>query len=452
MSIASASGHLGRRSFLRSGLAVAGGVALSSPFTALDARAASGAPTKGGGYGPLAPVNDMTTGLPLLMLPRGFEYLSVGWTGDPMVDGTPTPSTHDGMGAFRHGDRIHLVRNHERSAGSLIGGGAIPAYDSAAGGGNTTVIFDPDAGQYIETHPSLAGTIRNCAGGVTPWGTWLSCEENTGLSPKRHGYTFEVPSDGSASNAVPLVAMGRFNKEANAVDANGVVYQTEDSTPGGFYRFVPTTPGNLAAGGALEMLKVTDVFRANLRGAVGTGTTYPVEWVPIANPDPDSGSGVRSQGLALGAAEFARPEGVWYGNGVVYFACTSGGVAGQGQIFAYDPDLLTLTCVFESPSAGVLNAPDNICVSPRGGIVICEDGSGNEFLHGLSTDGKIFPFAMNNVDLRATPVKGFNGDSRGSEWAGACFDPAGGGNWLFANIQSPGITFAITGPWRQGIL
>jgi secreted PhoX family phosphatase len=446
------SDHLGRRSFLKSGLAVAGGVTLSGPFTMLGLGAASGAPTRGDGYGPLSPVNDMTTGLPLLMLPKGFEYLSFGWTGDPMVDGAPTPSTHDGMGAFRHGDRVHLVRNHERSAGSLIGGGAIPAYDASAGGGNTTVIFDPDAGQYIETHPSLAGTIRNCAGGVTPWGTWLSCEENTGLTPKRHGYTFEVPSDGSASNAVPLIAMGRFNKEAHAVDANGVVYQTEDSTPGGFYRFVPTTPGNLAAGGALEMLKVTDVFRANLRGAVGTGTTYPVEWVPIAEPDPDSGSGVRSQGLALGAAEFARPEGVWYGNGVIYFACTSGGAFGQGQIFAYDPDLLTLTCVFESPAADVLNAPDNICVSPRGGIVICEDGSGNEFLHGLSTDGTIFPFAMNNVDLRSTPVKGFSSDSRGSEWAGACFDAGGGGNWLFANIQSPGITFAITGPWRQGIL
>ncbi len=205
-------------------------------------------------------------------------------------------------------------------------------------------------------------------------------------------------------------------------------------------------------GGALEMLKVVGVHRANLRGAVGGGTTFDVEWVPIANPDPDSGTGVRDRGLALGAAEFARPEGLWYGNGLVYLASTSSGAARQGQIFAYDPAVSALTCVFESPSAGVLNAPDNICVSPRGGIVICEDGSGDEFLHGLSLDGTIFPFAMNDADLRATPVKGFGGDYRGSEWAGACYDVARGGNWLFANLQSPGITFAITGPWRQGAL
>jgi len=442
-----------RRSFLRSGLLGAGALALSSPFTALGARAASAAPVRSGtgGYGPLRPTLDQTTGLPLLLLPRGFEYSSFGWTGDPMVDGTPTPSNHDGMGAFRVNGKVHLVRNHEKGNDVAIGAGGIPTWDPTAGGGNTTLVFDPDAGQYLETRPSLAGTIRNCAGGTTPWGTWLSCEENTGTTPKRHGYAFEVPADG-VSDAQPLVAMGRFNREAAGIDAAGNVYQTEDSTPGGFYRFVPNTPGQLAAGGQLAMLKVAGVERANLRGAVGTGTTVPVEWVPIADPDPASGAGVRNQGLAQGAAEFARPEGLWVGNGLVYFACTSGGAVGQGQIFAYDPVASTLTCVFESPGATTLNAPDNICVSPRGGIVICEDGSGSEFLHGLSPDGEIFPFAMNNADLRSTPVKGFGGDYTGSEWAGACFDTGAGGNWLFANLQSPGITVAITGPWRQGAL
>jgi secreted PhoX family phosphatase len=441
---------LDRRSFLRSGLLAAGGAAaLGGPFAALGARAAAAAPVRGPGYGPLAPVADQTTGLPLLHLPRGFEYISFGWTGDPMVDGRPTPSNHDGMAAFRVNGNVHLVRNHELGTGAPIAG--VPVWDDTAAGGTTTVVFDPDGGQYLETRPSLAGTIRNCAGGPTPWGSWLSCEENTATTPKRHGYAFDVPADG-VSDAQPLVAMGRFNREAVAIDAAGVVYQTEDSTPGGFYRYVPNTPGALAAGGALEMLKVVGVHRANLRGAVGTGATLDVEWVPIADPDPASGSGVRSQGLALGAAEFARPEGVWYGNGLVYFACTSGGAVGQGQIFAYHPIDSTLTCVFESPGAASLNAPDNICVSPRGGIVICEDGSGAEFLHGLTPDGTIFPFAMNAADLRATPVKGFAGDYRGSEWAGACFDSGGGGNWLFASLQSPGITVAITGPWRRGAL
>ncbi len=451
MSTTETTAGVGRRSFLKTGLAAAGGLALAGPFATLDARAAAGKPYRSRGYGPLAPALDHTTGLPLLRLPRGFEYISFGWTGDPMVDGTPTPGSHDGMGAYRVGGRVHLVRNHERGAGSPIGAGGIPAYDATAGGGNTTVVFDPDAGAYLETRPSLAGTIRNCAGGTTPWGTWLSCEENTALTPQRHGYTFEVPADG-ASDAVPLTAMGRFNKEAAAVDGDGIVYQSEDATPGGFYRFRPVTPGVLADGGALEMLKVVGVHRANLRGAVGGGTTFAVEWVPIADPDPDTGSGVRDQGLALGAAEFARPEGLWYGNGLVYLACTSGGAAGQGQIFAYDPMASSLSCVFESPSADVLNAPDNICVSPRGGIVVCEDGSGDEFMHGLTPDGTIFPFAMNDVDLRTTPVNGIAGDFRGTEWAGACYDVARGGNWLFANLQSPGITFAITGPWRKGAL
>ena len=98
----------------------------------------------------------------------------------------------------------------------------------------------------------------------------------------------------------------------------------------------------------------------------------------------------------------------------------------------------------------MLNAPDNLCVSPRGGLVLCEDGSGTEYVHGLTVEGEIFRFAQNNVDLRATPVKGFSGDYRGSEFAGACYSPDG--KWLFVNVQSPGITFAITGPWRSGAL
>ena len=107
-----------------------------------------------------------------------------------------------------------------------------------------------------------------------------------------------------------------------------------------------------------------------------------------------------------------------------------------------------------SPSAGVLNNPDNLCVSPRGGIVLCEDGDGLEYLHGLTTDGAVFPFALNNVVIPAGGVPGKSvspGTYTGSEWAGSVFEPKNG-NWLFANLQSPGITFAITGPWRRGSL
>ena len=105
--------------------------------------------------------------------------------------------------------------------------------------------------------------------------------------------------------------------------------------------------------------------------------------------------------------------------------------------------------LFQSPGPEVLNAPDNICVSPRGGLVLCEDGSGEEFLHGLTVDGAVFPFAKNTVVLNGER-NGIAGDYRGSEWAGACYSPDG--QWLFANLQSPGITFAITGPWQSGAL
>ena len=137
----------------------------------------------------------------------------------------------------------------------------------------------------------------------------------------------------------------------------------------------------------------------------------------------------------------------------MYFISTSGGPVGQGQVFAYDVAAGEIRVLFASPSADVLNSPDNMYVSPRGGIVICEDGGGEEFMHGLTTGGDIFRFAQNAADLRGgTGSKSVAPDDyRGSEWAGSCFEPKNG-NWMFANLQSPGITFAITGPWRKGAL
>lgn len=473
------SSSLDRRTLFRRSAAVAAGAAAASlPFEALAARTAHAAPGKPTGldYGPLAPARDQTTGLSLLALPRGFEYMSHGWTGDPLDNGTPTPGAHDGMAAFRVGDgSVHLVRNHERGNGAVFGD---PAYDPTAGGGTTTVRFDPDAGAFLSASPSLAGTIRNCAGGPTPWSTWLSCEETRQISPNgmRHGYVFEVPSTG-VSDAAPIPAMGRFSHEAVAVDpATGIVYQTEDAgATSGFYRYLPAVPGRLAAGGRLQMLKIGST--PYVTNADGTGTVYrDLSWVDIATPDPTTNTAPTpyQQGVAQGAATFARLEGAWYAGepqgvgtpgrrrpgrgalsagGVVYFISTSGGPVGQGQVFAYDLAADEIRVLFASPSAEVLNAPDNICVSPRGGIVLCEDGSGAEYLHGLTTRGEIFRFAENTVDLsQGTAGKAVEArDYRGSEWAGSVFEPKNG-NWMFVNLQSPGITFAITGPWRRGAL
>ncbi|MGH3490644.1 MAG: alkaline phosphatase PhoX [Actinopolymorphaceae bacterium] len=457
---AGASGS-GRRDFLRGGFATAASLMALGPLDALGARTAGAAPLAkrrhSPDYGPLAPVKDHTTGLELIQLPKGFEYLTFGWTGDEMSDGIPTPGAHDGMAAFRRPDgNIALVRNHEQ--GDFDGAFCDPAYDKAANGGTTNLLFDPDKGKFLESHASLSGTIRNCAGGPTPWGSWLTCEETTvvGADGTRHGYVFEVPYDGKGDPEA-LKGMGRYSHEAVALDPRtGIVYLTEDATPAGLYRYLPEKRGHLAAGGKLQMLVIeTDDGSSYSTYDDGTGTRYRTSWVTIPNPDYAPGEQrPAEQGAALGAAVFTRLEGAWWGNERIYVVSTSGGPTGQGQVFEYDPERERMRVLFASPDASVLNNPDNISVSPRGGIVLCEDGESGEYLHGLTTDGEIFPFALNQIVIPEGGVPGTQvppGDYSGSEWCGSTFEPRKG-DWLFANAQSPGITFAITGPWRNGSL
>lgn len=215
------------------------------------------------------------------------------------------------------------------------------------------------------------------------------------------------------------------------------MYLTEDATPSGLYRFVPGRYGQLDRGGRLQMLKIGSGSYETYGDP--TGTDYgQVSWVDIDQPDPVSGeTSTVQQGIARGGASIRRGEGIWFGNRRLYIVSTSGGPAGQGQVFELDPRTDGFRVLFASPDATTLNAPDNITVSPRGGMVLCEDGNGAEFLHGLTPGGEIFPFAENLLN--------------GSEWAGATFSPILG-EWLFVNLQSPGITFAITGPWDHGAL
>ena len=155
-------------------------------------------------------------------------------------------------------------------------------------------------------------------------------------------------------------------------------------------------------------------------------------------------------------ARFARLEGAWWGDKTGFFLSTSGGVVGEGQVFEYDPRAETVTLIYDAPNSTDLDNPDNMTVTPRGGLLLCEDAAANGFtegerLIGLTLDGQTFTFAMNNMNLSVPyNAKVPAGNYTQSEWAGACYSPDG--RWLFANIQTPGVTFAITGPWGRGPL
>lgn len=434
-------GWVNRRTFLR---------ATGSAFAAL---AVSGCMVRGegvkplvgwDGYGPLQP-----DPAGVLDLPPGFTYRVISRLGDTMTDGGRVPDHADGMGCFDLGNgRIALVRNHELTPWQDAGGSAARGYDRLDGGeflagGTTTLVLDAASLVVEAQYRSLAGTIRNCAGGTTPWGSWLSCEEFVsnagGPLGKNHGYVFEVPATATAPvEAVPLKAMGRFNHEAACVDpATGIVYLTEDRGDGLLYRFIPRVPGKLAEGGRLQALAleggVTD-SRNKDAVTMQTGQWSAVRWVDIDRPD-SAEDDLRQQGAAKGAVVFARGEGIHMGDGELYFACTSGGAAQLGQIFRLQPraggDRLQL--FFESASVDQLNYGDNLTVAPNGHLVVCEDQYTDvvdNHIRGITPAGA--PYALARLHMQ-------------TELAGACFSPDGA--TLFVNAFSPSATFAITGPW-----
>jgi secreted PhoX family phosphatase len=470
-----------RRTFLRRG-AMGAGAAWALSLQDLSARAAVQNVVALNGvspYGPISPKPDETTGLPLLKLPDGFRYKSYSWTGDIMGDGVACPNMHDGMavvddwqkgdavpdegnevvvlGALavdppRRSGRVVLVRNHEGGAGPLYVGDR-PEITYASGlvgnGGTTNLVFDTRRGEWVESWSSLAGTIRNCAGGVTPWGSWLTGEETT---VDGHGWVFDVGF--RKGNPTPLVEMGRFSHEALMVDPeSGVIYETEDAGDCGFYKFVPYRTGHPDQGGRLYMLAVRGKANLDLGKYYPIGTRWRVRWVPVEDPLAITQS-CYTQGAALGGARFARLEGCWWGVHTGYFLSTNGGSVGEGQVFEYDPRSESLTVIYDSPNATDVDNPDNIVVTPRGSLLLCEDAAGNHFtegerLIGLTVHGETYTFGMNNINL-ATPYNDRvpAGDYRQNEFAGACFSPDG--KWLFVNIQTPGVTFAITGPWSRG--
>lgn len=491
---------LNRRQFLRrSALLTGGAVVTATTLQTLIAHNvwAAGNQGQGGrgasknamGYGPLKPVADQN-GDAILALPDGFSYVTFGKTGQSLLNGGGIHArNHDGMGAFPGPDgTVRLIRNHEmRNAPNDFTMGIVgdpgTRYDVKGMGGNITIDYDTVKRQPVREFISLNGTIVNCSGGLAYNDTgWLTCEETT-AGPnqgwaQKHGYSFFVPAAANGTvPAVPIPQMGRFSKEAAVADlATGIVYQTEDAgSNSGFYRFLPSNASDLLDGGTLQMLKVAGMPQYDARENQTVGTVLPVEWVTIANPDPDLEGGAQScfaQGFALGGARFYRLEGVFRGaGGSIFFVSTSGGnvkngdvsggfAEGYGQLWQYIPSSggNNLVLVYESTSGALLDSPDNLCVTPSGGILFCEDDAGSadsatdihplapgitdvNRLVGLTRDGAPFIFAVNRLN--------------DSEFAGACFSPDG--DTLFVNLfgdgaPGSGMTCAITGPWRRGPL
>ena len=455
--------NLSRRRFLQQSAIVTVAFAGLKNFFALSAHAAE----SGGAQ------NLKSDSYGVLDLPPGFSYTAFSHAGETMADGLLVPGRHDGMGVFAGTNgRIILVRNHEMEPGLnpfspfrihrklLRNIDRTKLYDAGRGkkpglGGTTTLIYNPGERRLERHFMSLAGTYRNCAGGITPWNTWITCEEDTSKPnsydkmEKEHGYNFEVPATERISlvDPVPLKAMGRFRHEAVAVHPDtGIIYQTEDRSDGLLYRFIPLEPGRLLAGGRLQALKIKDVPRADTRNfnerKVMPGDKFDVEWVDIRDaeaPDDD----LRYQGFfESGAARFARGEGIWYGKDGLYFACTNGGTRRKGQIWRYRPSAAEgtpgernrpgkLDLFLEPNNGNLVENCDNLTLAPWGDLIICEDGRRPQYLVGVTPEGKAYRF----------------GKTKLSEFAGPCFSPDG--NTLFVNILNPGMTLAITGPWAQ---
>lgn len=387
-------------------MAAAGALLLSPAFLreVLAAPASAGR----GPYGPLQRPNEAG-----LMLPKGFTGRQIA-RGGSVVSGTTYPwhFAPDGAASYRTADNGHvLVSNSEAP--------------SALGGGSSAIRFG--AGGAIErAYRILEGTNLNCAGGPTPWGTWLSCEEHEG------GMAWEADPAGVLP-PVSRPALGNFSHEAAAVDPVGKhVYLTEDQGDGCFYRFTPDRYPNLSSG----LLEVAVV-----------AADRSVSWRAV--PDPNvitQGKTTRTQ--VPEATRFNGGEGLWHHEGILYFT-----TKGDTKVWAYDARAQTIDILYHHSLApdAALDAVDNVTVSPYGDVYVCEDGGNMEVVL-ITPKGVVAPFCRLGLpDGSVAP------EHQGSEIAGAVFDPSGTRMYFSSQRAYPrvpgtpaadGALYEIQGPFR----
>ncbi len=373
-----------------------------------------------------------------LAVPEGFTVTLLQSLGDTMSDGYRVPGRPDGMACFEDADgNWVLLRNHELSgtdrAESPFPEGVEPpeeSFDPDEVGGVTRLVIDPETLAVLSSNLVLTGTVRNCAGGPSPWG-WLSCEESV---TSGHGYVFRCPVD--ADRVAPpekIDAYGRFNHEAVAIDPNGnVAYLTEDRGDSALYRFVPDDPAEPFGAGRLQAMVVADADAFDTSADMAVGDVVAITWVDIEETDPPADT-MRFEARGKGAALVRRGEGIWFHGGVVWVCSTSGGPTEGGQIFRLDPAAGTLELVARSESRLELDMPDNVAVAPWGQVFMSEDGLLPAHVRAIARDGSVVTFARNVFSP--------------SELAGVCFSPDG--STMFVNIQVEGLTLAVQGPWPR---